>query len=82
MMNCKAQNPAGGGLRAPAKFFPGTYLRPIMYPANLTEAGEDGRVRVGVEKGVLFSLLHRLLTDICLAGASISVRVRFFCRRF
>ena len=36
-----------------------------MYPANLTEAGEDGRVYVGVEKGVLFSLLHPSLTDIC-----------------
>ena len=49
---------------------------------GLTEAGEFGRVCVGVENGVLFSLLRRLLTDICLAGASISVRVRFFCRRF
>ena len=49
---------------------------------GLTEAGEFGRVRVGVENGVFFSLLHRSLTDICLVGASISVRVRFFCRRF
>ena len=49
---------------------------------GLTEAGEFGRVQVGVEKGVLFSLLRRSLTDICLVGASISLRVRFFCRRF
>ena len=32
---------------------------------GLTEAGEFGRVRVGVENGVFFSLLHRSLTDIC-----------------
>ena len=49
---------------------------------GLTEAGEDGRVRVGVDNGVLLSLLRRSLTDICLVGASISLRVRFFCRRF
>ena len=49
---------------------------------GLTEAGELGRVQVGVENGVLFSPLHRSLTDICLAGASISLRVRFFCRQF
>ena len=49
---------------------------------GLTEAGEDGRIRVGVENGVLFSSLRRSLTDICLVGASISLRVRFFCRRF
>ena len=49
---------------------------------GLTEAGEFGRVRVGVENGVLFSPLRRSLTDICLVGASISVRVRFFCRQF
>ena len=49
---------------------------------GLTEAGEDGRIRVGVENEVLFSSIRRSLTDICLVGASISVRVRFFCRRF
>ena len=49
---------------------------------GLTEAGEFGRVQVGVENGVLFSPLHRSLTDICLVGASISLRVRFFCRQF
>ena len=49
---------------------------------GLTEAGEDGRVRVGVENGILFSSLRRSLTDICLVGASISLRVRFFCRQF
>ena len=49
---------------------------------GLTEAEEFGRVRVGVGNGVLFSLLCRSLTDICLVGASISLRVRFFCRRF
>ena len=49
---------------------------------GLTEAGEFGQVRVGVENGVLFSSLRRSLTDICLVGASISVRVRFFCRQF
>ena len=49
---------------------------------GLTEAGEFGRVRVGVENGVLFSSLRRSLTDICLVGASISLRVRFFCRQF
>ena len=49
---------------------------------GLTEAREFGRVRVGVENGVFFSSLRRSLTDICLAGASISLRVRFFCRRF
>ena len=49
---------------------------------GLTEAGEFGRVRVGVENGVFFSSLRRSLTDICLVGASISLRVRFFCRQF
>ena len=33
-----------------------------MYPANLTEAGEDGRVWVGMEKGAFFSPLHPSLT--------------------
>ena len=49
---------------------------------GLTEAGEFGRVQVGVENGVFFSSLRRSLTDICLVGASISLRVRFFCRQF
>ena len=49
---------------------------------GLTEAGENGRVHVEMEKGVLFSSLHPSLTDICLVGASISLRVRFFCRQF
>jgi len=49
---------------------------------DLTESGEDGQVWVGMEKGAFFSSLHRSLTKICLVGASISVRVRFFCRQF
>ena len=36
---------------------------------GLTEAGEFGRVRVGVENGVFFSLLRRSLTKICLVEA-------------
>ena len=49
---------------------------------GLTEAGEVRRVWVGMEKGAFFSSLHPSLTDICLVGASISLRVRFFCRQF